>query len=161
MAEDAETLLHSNKGINKLLKNLVRMLLVSIISWLEYGLVNVESNIGWPCSLIPQARLPFLCFVFRSKQAGGILSSRQFLFMIFFSTLGNIQSQCWNTSCEGTPPSIFPFLFSVHGCRGGRANGGMSCGKGIECPVDFFSWNYWCFFVHCHHGRSVFCRINE
>jgi ABC-type lipoprotein export system ATPase subunit len=96
MAEESEALLHSSKGMNKLLKTLLTMSLVFIISLLEYGFVNavvsgLEGFEYWVAMFFDSASMtfPFMCFGLYTDlpfQAAQILGSMPFLFMIFFST---------------------------------------------------------------------------
>jgi hypothetical protein len=96
MAEESEALLHSSKGVNKLLKTLLTMSLVFIISLLEYGFVNavvggLEGFEYWVAMVFDSASMtfPFMCFGLYTDlpfQAAQILGSMPFLFMIFFST---------------------------------------------------------------------------
>jgi hypothetical protein len=96
MLEEAEALLHSSKGMNKALKSLLTLLLVIIVSLVEWGCVNAviggfESVKFWWAMLMDSASLtfPFFFFGLYTKlpfQAVQIFSSMPFLFMIFFST---------------------------------------------------------------------------
>jgi ABC-type lipoprotein export system ATPase subunit len=96
MGEEAEALLHSSKGMNKLLKTLLTMSLVFMISFLEYGFVNavvggLEGFDYWVAIFFDSASMtfPFMCFGLYTDlpfQAAQILGSFPFLFMIFFST---------------------------------------------------------------------------
>ena len=96
VAEESEALLHSSKATNKLLKTLLTMVLIFLISLLEYGFVNavvdgLESFNYWVAMFFDSASMtfPFMCFGLYTDlpfQAAQILGSMPFLFMIFFST---------------------------------------------------------------------------
>jgi ABC-type lipoprotein export system ATPase subunit len=94
--EEAEALVHSSKGMNKLLKTCLTLALILIISLLEYGFVNavingLEDVKYWVAMLFDSASLTFPLialgiFTNLPFQAAQILGSLPFLFMIFFST---------------------------------------------------------------------------
>jgi ABC-type lipoprotein export system ATPase subunit len=96
MSEEAEALLHSSKGLNKILKSLVTLALIFVISLLEWGCINacssgLEDVELWLGLLFDSASMtfPMMCLGIFSKmpfQAVQILGSLPFLLMIFLST---------------------------------------------------------------------------
>lgn len=96
MTEEAEALLHASKGMNKLMKTILCIIMVLCISLLQYGLTvavidGLDSYKYWIAMFFDSASmtLPFLCFGLYSSlptQAVQTLASLPFLFMIFFST---------------------------------------------------------------------------
>jgi len=96
MAEEAEALLHASKSMNKALKSVLTMILIFVVSLIQFGVTNavidgLESSSFWVAMLFDSASLtfPFICFGLYTKlpfQAVQIISSIPFLFMIFFST---------------------------------------------------------------------------
>jgi hypothetical protein len=96
MSEESEALLHSSKGMNKILKSFVNLALVFIISLIEFGCINacssgLEDVEYWLGLLFDSASMtfPFICLGIFTKlpfQAVQILGSMPFLLMIFFST---------------------------------------------------------------------------
>lgn len=96
MSEEAEALVHSSKGFNKLMKTNLTLFLILIISLLEYGCVNavvsgLEEPKFWVAMLADSASMTFPLIAlgiytnlpFQLVQILGVLP---FLFMIFFST---------------------------------------------------------------------------
>jgi hypothetical protein len=96
MREEAEALVHSSKGMNKFLKTILTLVLVVLISLMEYGFVNAVidglSDVKfWLAMLFDSASMTFPLIalgIFTSLpfQLVQILGSLPFLFMIFFST---------------------------------------------------------------------------
>lgn len=96
IAEESEALMHSSKGMNKLLKTLLAISLVFCISLVQFGLTNaVISGLSsfdfWLAMFFDSASMtfPFICFGLYTTmphQAVETLGSMPFLFMIFFST---------------------------------------------------------------------------
>jgi hypothetical protein len=95
MTEEAEALLHSSKAINKILKTALTLILILIVSLVEWGTVNLiidgfESRKFWIAMLMDNASLtfPFIFFGLFTKlpetrvQIG---ASLPFLLMIFLS----------------------------------------------------------------------------
>jgi ABC-type lipoprotein export system ATPase subunit len=96
MCEESEALLHSSKGMNKILKSFVTLSLIFVISLIEWGCIVACSN-GledvnlWLGLLFDSASMtfPFIClgvFTHMPFQAVQILGSLPFLLMIFLST---------------------------------------------------------------------------
>ncbi|CAB9514741.1 expressed unknown protein [Seminavis robusta] len=96
MTEESEALLHSSKGMNKLLKTLLAMTMIFLIALLEYGFVNAVigglSSFDYFVAMFfdsASMTFPFICFGLYTNlpfQAVEMLGSMPFLFMIFFST---------------------------------------------------------------------------
>ncbi|GAX26670.1 hypothetical protein FisN_2Hh392 [Fistulifera solaris] len=96
MGEEAEALLHASKDMNNFLKSSLTMLLILIVSVVQFGITNavingLESSSFWVAMLMDSASMtfPFICFGLYTKlpfQAVEIIASMPFLFMIFFST---------------------------------------------------------------------------
>jgi len=96
MEEEAEALMHSSKGLNRSLKSLLTVLIVFLVAWAEFGVVNLVidglSNIKfWLAMFADSASMtfPFICLGIYTKldfQTVQILGSLPFLMMIFFST---------------------------------------------------------------------------
>jgi hypothetical protein len=96
MREEAEALLHSSIGMNNALKSLLTLLLIVVVSLIEWGVVNAvidgfENVKFWWAILMDSASLtfPFIFFGLYTMlpfQAVQIFASMPFLFMIFFST---------------------------------------------------------------------------
>jgi hypothetical protein len=98
MTEESEALLHSSKGMNKILKSLVTLTLILVISLIEWGCIvacttstDLEGVEFWVGILFDQASmtLSFICLGIFTKlgfQAVDILSTLPFLLIIFFST---------------------------------------------------------------------------
>lgn len=96
MREEAEALLHSSIGMNNALKSLLTLLLIIVVSLIEWGVVNAvingfENAKFWWAILMDSASLtfPFIFFGLYTLlpfQAVQIFASLPFLFMIFFST---------------------------------------------------------------------------
>jgi hypothetical protein len=96
MREEAEALVHSSKGMNKFLKTALTLVLILLISIMEYGFVNVVidglSDVKfWLAMLFDSVSMTFPLIAFGiyttlSFQLVEILGSLPFLFMIFFST---------------------------------------------------------------------------
>jgi hypothetical protein len=86
----------ASKSMNKALKSLLTLLLIVIVSAVEYGCINavvdgLEDVNQWIAMLLDSASLtfPFMFFGLYTKlpfQAVQIFASMPFLFMIFFST---------------------------------------------------------------------------
>ena len=96
MSEEAEALLHASKGMNKALKSILTLVLILVVSIIEWGIVNgvidgFEEVKFWLAILCDSASLtfPFIFFGLYTKlpfHAAQIFSSMPFLLMIFFST---------------------------------------------------------------------------
>jgi hypothetical protein len=96
MLEESEALLHSSKGINKVLKCFLTFFIIFCMSLLEYGVVNVvvgglESPRYWFAMLFDVGSLifPHIClgiFTRLSFQTVQLLAGQPFLLMIFLST---------------------------------------------------------------------------
>jgi len=96
MTEEAEALLHSSKSMNKTLMSILTLLLILLISLVEWGIVNAvidgfEGRKYWVGILMDSASLtlPFIFLGIFSKlpfHLVEILASLPFMFMIFFST---------------------------------------------------------------------------
>jgi hypothetical protein len=96
MSEEAEALLHSSKGMNKILKTLLTLTLILVISLIEWGCINAcspgfEDFDYWIGFLFDSASntLFLICLGVFTKmpfQAVQILGSLPFLLMIFLST---------------------------------------------------------------------------
>ena len=96
MLEEAEALVHSSKGVNKTLKALLTVLLILIISLIEFGIVNatvdgLSAFKFWVAMLFDQTSLTFSLislglFTQLHFQAAEILGLLPFLLMIFLST---------------------------------------------------------------------------
>jgi ABC-type lipoprotein export system ATPase subunit len=96
MREEAEALVHSSKGMNKFLKTNLTLLLIVLISLMEYGFINavvsgLEDVKFWVGMLFDSASMTFPLialgiFTNLPFQLVQILGSLPFLFMIFFST---------------------------------------------------------------------------
>lgn len=95
MTEESEALLHSSKTTNKILKSLLTLVLILIVSLVEWGVVNLvidgfEDRKFWVAILMDSASLtlPFIFFGLFTKlphTAVEIFASLPFLFMIFLS----------------------------------------------------------------------------
>ena len=96
MLEEAEALVHASKGMNKALKSVLTLLIIIILSALEFGVVNAVIN-GlsdvkfWVGMLFDSASLTFppICLGLYTRlpfQAVEILGGLPFLLMIFLST---------------------------------------------------------------------------
>jgi hypothetical protein len=96
MSEEAEALLHSSKSNNKVMKSILTLILMLLISLLEWGFVNgvVEGFEGGKFFVgmmmdILSLISPFLFFGLYTKlhfQVLQLVSLMPFMFMIFFST---------------------------------------------------------------------------
>jgi hypothetical protein len=96
MREEAEALVHSSKGMNRFMKTILSLLLILLVSPMEYAFVNaviegLSDGKFWPAMLFDSASMtfPFIALgIFTSLpfQLAQILGSLPFLFMIFFST---------------------------------------------------------------------------
>jgi hypothetical protein len=96
MQEEAEALLHSSIRLNNALKSLLTLVLVTMVSLVEWGVVNAvidgfEGGKFWWGMLMDSASvtIPFIFFGLYTQlpfQAVQILSRLPFLCMIFFST---------------------------------------------------------------------------
>jgi ABC-type lipoprotein export system ATPase subunit len=96
MREEAEALVHSSKGMNKLMKTVLTLVLIVIISLMEYGFVNAVidglSDVKfWLAMLFDSASVTFPLialgiFTNLPFQLVQILGTLPFLFLIFFST---------------------------------------------------------------------------
>lgn len=96
IAEEAEALVHSSKGMNKLLKTFLAVSMIFFISLTQFALTNaVVSGLSgfdfWIAMFFDSASMtfPFICFGLYTTlptQAVETLGSMPFLFMIFFST---------------------------------------------------------------------------
>jgi len=96
MTEEAEALLHASKSMNKTLKTSLTLVLILLVSCIQFAITNavtngLESASFWMAMLFDSASLtfPFICFGLYTNlpfQAAQILSSMPFLLMIFFST---------------------------------------------------------------------------
>lgn len=96
MAEEAEALLHSSKSMNKALMSFLTVILILIISLVEWGTVNLvidgfEATKFWVAILFDSVSLtlPFIFLGIYTKlpfHLVEIFASLPFLFMIFFST---------------------------------------------------------------------------
>jgi hypothetical protein len=96
VSEEAEALLHASKSMNKALKSLLTLLILIVVSLIEWGMVNavVDGFAGfqfWVAILMDSASLtfPFIFFGLYTKlpfQAVEIFAIMPFLLMIFFST---------------------------------------------------------------------------
>jgi len=96
MEEEAEALLHSSKNMNKALMTILTLGLLVIVSFVEYGVVNLvvdgfEAFKWWLAMFMDNASMTF-AFIFLGIYtklpftAVNIFGSFPFLFMIFFST---------------------------------------------------------------------------
>jgi hypothetical protein len=96
MREESEALVHSSKGLNKFMKTILTLILIVLISLMEYGFVNAVIN-GlseikfWLAILFDNASMTFPLIalgIFTSLpfQLVQILGTLPFIFMIFFST---------------------------------------------------------------------------
>jgi hypothetical protein len=115
MREEAEALVHSSKGMNKFLKTILTLVLVVLISLIEYGFVNAVidglSDVKfWLAMLFDSISMTFPLIAFGIYttlpfQLAKILGSLPFLFMIFYSTTFSPGS--------GVPGiKVFRYLFS-------------------------------------------------
>jgi ABC-type lipoprotein export system ATPase subunit len=96
MQEEAEALVHSSKGMNKLLKTELTLTMIFIISLMEYGFVNAVidglSDVKyWVAMLFDSVSVTFPLialgiFTNLPFQLVQILGTLPFLFLIFFST---------------------------------------------------------------------------
>lgn len=96
MLEEAEALVHASKGMNKALKLLLTLMIIIVISVIEFGVVNaVVDGLGavkyWVSVLFDSASLtlPLVALGIYTRmpfQAVQILGSLPFLMMIFLST---------------------------------------------------------------------------
>lgn len=96
VSEEAEALVHASKSLNKALKSIVVIVLVFIMSLIEFGTVNLvvdglASSSFWIAMLFDQASLTisFVIFGLYSNlpfQLVEMLASMPFLLMLFFST---------------------------------------------------------------------------
>jgi hypothetical protein len=96
VTEEAEALLHSSKGLTKLLKTIVCTTLIFLIALVEYGMVNAVMNglesfkYFWAMFFdTGSTTLPFVCYGLYTNlphQAVETASLIPFLFLIFFST---------------------------------------------------------------------------
>jgi hypothetical protein len=96
MSEEAEALLHSSKAMNSALKATLTLILIVIVSLLEWGIViavvdGFKPIKFWIAILMDSASVtfPFIFFGLytgMSHQAVEIFASMPFLFMIFYST---------------------------------------------------------------------------
>jgi len=96
MTEEAEALLHSSKSMNKTLMSILTLLLILLISLVEWGIVNAvidgfEERKYWVGILMDSASLtlPFIFLGIFTKlpfHLVEILAALPFMFMIFFST---------------------------------------------------------------------------
>lgn len=96
MTEEAEALLHSSKSMNKVLMSVLTVILIVIVSLVEWGTVNAtvdgfEATKYWMAILFDSVSLtaPFIFLGIYTKlpfHLVEIFASFPFLFMIFFST---------------------------------------------------------------------------
>jgi hypothetical protein len=96
MSEESEALLHSSKGMNKILKSFLTLALIFVISLIEWGCIRacargLDDVELWVGLLFDSASMtfPFICLGIFTKipfQAVQILGSLPFLLMIFLST---------------------------------------------------------------------------
>lgn len=96
MSEESEALLHSSKGLNKALKTTLTLVLIVIISLIEWGVINAVSDDFqdvkfWWAIFIDSASMTFSFIFFGlytklSFQAVETFALMPFLFMIYFST---------------------------------------------------------------------------
>ena len=96
MSEEAEALLHASKSMNKALKSILTLVLILVMSIIEWGIINgvidgFENVKFWLAILCDSASLtfPFIFFGLYTKlpfQVVDIFASMPFLMMIFFST---------------------------------------------------------------------------
>jgi energy-coupling factor transporter ATP-binding protein EcfA2 len=120
MQEEAEALLHSSIRLNNTLKSLLTLVLVTMVSLVEWGVVNAvidgfEGGKFWWGMLMDSASvtIPFIFFGLYTQlpfQAVQILSRLPFLCMIFFSTTFSPGS-----GLEGLKALRYLFARCVHG----------------------------------------------
>mmetsp|Transcript_10509 Transcript_10509/g.29025 ORF Transcript_10509/g.29025 Transcript_10509/m.29025 type:complete len:252 (+) Transcript_10509:833-1588(+) len=96
MEEEAEALMHSSKALNRALKTCLTIMLVFLLSWAEYGVVQatidgLDSIEQWVAMFFDSASMtfPLICLGIYTKlgfQQVEILGTMPFLLMIFLST---------------------------------------------------------------------------